>query len=91
MIGLKKDFEEIYTEGFNTVTIPITRTQLKKVFIDYYNDPYKEMKSGYIKMKTVNELGKEVSINFNELTIRKQQQIKQFNNPIEIADATKYP
>jgi len=91
MIGLKKDFEEVYTENYNIVTIPVNYTQLKKVFIDYYNDPYKEMKAGYTKMKTVDQSGKEVSVNYNELTKQKQQQIKKFNNPIEFADKIKYP
>lgn len=91
MVEIKNDFEEIYTKDFDVKTFMVNQNQLKKVFIDYYNDPYREMKNGKIKLKTVDQNGNEVSINFNELTKQKQNQIKQFNNPIDLSDSITYP
>jgi len=91
MIGLQKNFDEVYTENYNIVTIPVNQNQLKKLFIDYYHDPYREMKAGFTKMKTVDQSGKEVTVNYNELTTQKKQQIKKYNNPIELSDIIKYP
>ncbi len=49
------------------------------------------MKAGFTKMKTVDQSGKEVTVNYNELTTQKKQQIKKYNNPIELSDIIKYP
>ena len=91
LIGLKKNFDDIYTENNNSLkTIPVNLKQLNKVFTDYYNDPYKEVKSGYLKMKFVDESGKEITPNYNELTKAKQEIIRKNNNPIELSEAIRY-
>lgn len=91
LIGLKKNFDDIYIENNNSQkTIPVNLKQLNKVFTDYYNDPYKEVKSGYLKMKFVDESGKEITPNYNELTKAKQEIIRKNNNPIELSEAIRY-
>lgn len=74
-----------------TETIPVTRKQLTKAYLDYYNDPYKELKAGKAVVKVVDESGRQVTPNFNQLTELKQKDIKMKNNPIELMDAIKYP
>jgi len=54
------------------------------------NDPYKEAKAGKVKMKFVDESGKPVIPNFNELTKQKHFTIRKNNNPIELSEAIKY-
>ncbi|WP_260129944.1 hypothetical protein [Elizabethkingia anophelis] len=54
-------------------------------------DLYKEAKTGKVKMKFVDESGKPVTPNFNELTKQKQFTIRKNNYPIELSEAIKYP
>lgn len=42
-------------------------------------------------MRFVDEAGKPVIPNFNELTQQKQITIRKNNNPIELTEAVKYP
>jgi len=80
------DFENMYKEA---LTIP--QKQLKKVSLDYYNDPLREMKSSNVQAKFVDEKGKEVKPDFREMTKTIQSRLKQYNNPIELSEAIKYP
>lgn len=92
MVGLKKDYDAKYTNPINALkTIKVDKTQLDKLFIDYYYDPYKEVKAGKVKMNFKNEKGEKVEPNFNEITQYKQSLIKTFNNPIELSEIIKYP
>ncbi|KAB1232575.1 GLPGLI family protein [Chryseobacterium viscerum] len=80
------DFENMYKEA---LTIP--QKQLQKVFLDYYNDPLREMKSQNVQAKFIDEKGKEVKPDFREMTKTIQSRLKQYNNPIEVSEAIKYP
>lgn len=88
MTELKKDVGAV---NMIPETIPVTRKQLAKAYLDYYNDPYKELKAGKAVMKVVDESGRQITPNFNQLTELKQKDIKMKNNPIELTDAIKYP
>ncbi|REC77943.1 GLPGLI family protein [Chryseobacterium elymi] len=92
LLELKKKEENIYTSNNLSVkTIPVNLQQLHKLYLDHYNDPYREIKSGYIKAKFVDQSGKEITPNFNEQTKNKQIILKQTNNPIELSEAVQYP
>ncbi|MBV8328320.1 GLPGLI family protein [Chryseobacterium sp.] len=88
MTELKKDNGEV---NMDNDFIPVTQKQLNKLYLDYYNDPYKELKAGKAVMKVVDESGRLVTPNFKQLTEFKQKFIKNNNNPIELSDAVKYP
>ncbi|KFE97278.1 GLPGLI family protein [Chryseobacterium luteum] len=92
LLELKKKEENIYTSNNLSVkTIPVNLQQLHKLYLDHYNDPYREIKSGYVKAKFVDQSGKEITPNFNEQTKNKQIILKQTNNPIELSEAVQYP
>lgn len=92
LTSLKKNEENLYTSNHTSLrTVPVNIKQLHKLFIDFYNDPYKEVKSGHVKMKVVDQDGKEITPNFQELTRIKQESIRKANNPIELSDAIRYP
>ncbi|OPC29916.1 GLPGLI family protein [Elizabethkingia miricola] len=92
LIKIQKGSENLYGKNPSLIkSIPVTLTQLNKLYIDYYNDPYKEAKTGKVKMRFVDEAGKPVTPNFNELTKQKQITIRKNYNPIELTDAIKYP
>ncbi|ATC34764.1 GLPGLI family protein [Elizabethkingia anophelis] len=92
LVKILKGSEDLYGKNPKLIkSIPVTIHQLNKVYTDYYNDPYKEAKTGKVKMKFVDESGKPVTPNFNELTKQKQFTIRKNNNPIELSEAIKYP
>ncbi|MDE5436975.1 GLPGLI family protein [Elizabethkingia meningoseptica] len=91
LIKIQKGSENLYGRYPNLIkSIPVAMNQLNKAYVDYYNDPYKEAKAGKVKMKFVDETGKPVVPNFNELTKQKQLIIRKNNNPIELTEAIKY-
>ncbi|MGL6129138.1 MAG: GLPGLI family protein, partial [Chryseobacterium artocarpi] len=71
--------------------LEVSYNNLKKILIDYYNDPFREMKSGNIKAKFKDEKGNEIQPDFREMTKNLQSSLKKHNNPIELSDAIKYP
>lgn len=70
--------------------IPTTLTQLKKVRLDYYNDPFREMKSGNTNVTWTDENGKKNQPNYRELTKNERDALIKFNNPVELSDAIIY-
>jgi GLPGLI family protein len=88
--GIKKD-EITHINDFSTTSLEITKKQLIKVLIDHYNDPYREMKTGNIKVLWQDENGKQFKPDYNDLTKSEQKHIKKNNNPIELSEAIKYP
>ncbi|MDR2206924.1 MAG: GLPGLI family protein [Flavobacteriaceae bacterium] len=83
------DFKDTYPKA-----IDVSRKQLTKVFLDYYSDPYKEMKAGNLhvkKMKVIDEQGREIEPDFRQLTEIMQTSLKKNNNPIELSEAVRYP
>lgn len=85
----------IRDEGFDidlisTKFLDVSNNQLNKLKIDYYRDPYKEMKSGQIKVRWQDENGVEFKPNYIELTKMEQQNINKNNNPIELFDIINY-
>lgn len=88
--GIKKD-EITDINYFSTTFLEVTKKQLAKVLIDHYNDPYREMKAGNIKVLWQDENGKQFKPDYNELTKSEQKHMKKNNNPIESSEATKYP
>lgn len=90
MSGLTKDYQDIYQDDKRFKSININKSQLNKVYMDYYNDPYKEAKAGKIKINFENEKGEKIIPNWNEITKYKQEEIKQNNNPIELSDSLNF-
>ncbi|MFY1046150.1 GLPGLI family protein [Chryseobacterium sp. GP-SGM7] len=69
----------------------ISRVQLKKLYLDYYNDPFKELKLNDTKVKIENSFGGVSDPNFNEITKKKRLELKRYNNPIELSEVINYP
>jgi Protein of unknown function (Porph_ging). len=88
--GIKKD-ETTDINYLSAKPLDVTKKQLNKVLIDHYNDPYREMKTGNIKVRWQDEDGKEFKPDYNELTKTEQKNIKKNNNPIELSEAIHYP
>lgn len=88
--GIKKD-ETTDINYLSSKPLEVTKTQLNKVLLNHYNDPYREMKAGNIKVRWRDEDGKEFKPDYKELTKTEQQNIKKHNNPIELTEAVKYP
>lgn len=89
--GLKKDFHKIGLEHSNSNPLEISITNLKKLQMDYYNDPFREMRTGNVKAKFKDEKGNDVEPDFREMTKNTQSFLKKNNNPIELSEAIKYP
>lgn len=88
--GIKKD-ETTDINYLSSKPLEISKKQLDKVLLDHYNDPYREMKAGSIKVRWQDENGKEFTPDYKELTKTEQKAIKKNNNPIELSEAIKYP
>lgn len=91
MLGLVKEYDDIYKDRKVFTSISVNKKQLDKVYIDYYNDPYKEAKMGNVIINFENEKGERITPNWNEVTKYRQMEIKNNNNPIELSDSIKYP
>ncbi|CEJ68529.1 GLPGLI family protein [Chryseobacterium oranimense] len=89
--GLKKKYNPLEFENIQPKPIEISKDNLIKVFLDYYNDPYREVKSGNVKAKFKDEKGNDIEPNFREITKETQSYLKKNNNPIELSEAVKYP
>lgn len=86
--GLKQ--ESINSKiGSDFVAIKISKKKYAKICLDYYNDPYKEMRSDEAMIE--NSIGELEKPNINLITKEKQDFIRNNNNPIEISEVIKYP
>lgn len=66
----------------------VSKKEFLKIELDYYNDPYKEMRSnGSLIEDSSGNLSKP---NINQMTKEKQKYLRTYNNPIEISEAIKY-
>ncbi len=87
--GIKKD-ETTDINYLSSKPFEVSKKQLDKVLLDHYNDPYREMKSGNVKVRWQDENGKEFKPDYNELTKNEQKYIRENNNPIELSEAIQY-
>lgn len=89
MIGIQKQksaiIDNIDIKDSFKKELLINKKQLNKLYIDYYNDPYKEVRAQGSIIEN-NE-----SSNLNERTTKKQKLIKKYNNPIELSEAIHFP
>ncbi|MCU7615797.1 GLPGLI family protein [Chryseobacterium sp. PBS4-4] len=87
-----KSIKKYYTNnntGNDFVAIKISKKEYVKISLDYYNDPYREMRNdGEMIENSIGELDKP---NINQMTKEKQEFIRRNNNPIEISEVIKYP
>jgi GLPGLI family protein len=90
LTAIRKE-ENIHLSYFSTKPLDITQKQWVKVQQDYYNDPYREMKSGNVKVLWQDANGKKFVPDYKELTKTEQQYLKKHNNPIELGNAIHYP
>lgn len=74
--------------------IPVTEKMLNKKKMEYYNDPYNEFRvglsNGTIKNVEINGVRYTKSSDLIPLIKSEQEEIRQYNNPIEINKAMKY-
>lgn len=75
--------------------LPVTEKILNKKKIEYYNDPYNEFRVGLnndtTKSVDINGVRYTKSSDLIPLIKSEQEYIRQYNNPIEINKAIKYP
>jgi len=90
LTAIRKE-ETINIFYFSAKPLEVTRKQWVKVQQDYYNDPYREMKSGNVKAVWQDENGKKFVPDYKELTKSQQLYLRKHNNPIELANAIHYP
>jgi GLPGLI family protein len=90
LAGIKKD-ENIDTDYLSSKFLDVSENQFKKLQLDYYNDPYREMKTGNVKVIWQDEKGNPFTPDYKELTKDEQDYIKKNNNTIELSEAVKYP
>lgn len=88
--GIKKD-ETTNIQYLSARPLDITAKQWIKLQKDHYNDPYREMKTGNVKVRWQDKDGKAFVPDYKELTKTEQQYIKKHNNPIELDGAVRYP
>lgn len=91
LYAIKKRTDTLEFENMYKGAINIPQKQLQKAFLDYYNDPFREIKSGNIKAKFKDENGKDIEPDFRKMTTTAQSRLKKNNNPIELSEAIKYP
>lgn len=89
--GLKKNYHQVEFENMLPKPIEISKAKLDKVFLDYFYDPFREMKSGNVKARFKDEKGNDIEPNFKEMTKNTRNYLIKNNNPIELTDAITYP
>ncbi|MGC4128226.1 MAG: GLPGLI family protein [Bergeyella sp.] len=93
-INIKKEYDTSgFLENFYDIKpLKINLSKLKKIKIDYYLDPYRELRSrqkiGYFQDDNGVTIEKP---NYNKLSKEKRDEILKNNNPIELDKAVKYP
>lgn len=71
--------------------LQITESQLQKLKIDNFLDPYREVRSSQEDVTFVDENGKQIKPDIKKMTKDFQSKILSENNPLEINKAIKYP
>ncbi|KFF13009.1 hypothetical protein IW15_09545 [Chryseobacterium soli] len=69
----------------------ITWEEFQKMQLDYYNDPYAEIKARNIKYQIGDVNGNLISMDLRTLTKNIQKKLKENNNVIELNKAVQYP
>ncbi|MGC4128202.1 MAG: GLPGLI family protein [Bergeyella sp.] len=68
----------------------ISWQDFQKIRMDYYQDPFAEVKARNIKVQAGDANGNPVEMNFKQLTETIQKQIRENNNPIELNHKVDY-
>lgn len=89
--GLTKKYNLLEFENMQPKPMEISKDKLNKALLDYFNDPFREMKTGNVKAKFKDEKGNDIEPNFREMTKKTQNYLIKNNNPIELTDAIHYP
>lgn len=71
--------------------IIVSKSQLLKLYLDYFNDPFKELKLNSIIPKIETAGGSDVNLNYRKVTERIQSDLKKYNNPIDLHFTVIYP
>ncbi|MCL1662794.1 GLPGLI family protein [Elizabethkingia ursingii] len=85
---IKKSGKQLFQRGKGLV---LTWAQFQKLAKDYYNDPFKEYKAGQSKLRVVDEHGNVLPIDYKDMTLSEQKQIRETNNPVELNYKISYP
>lgn len=86
--GIKKSEADI--DYLSTKPLAVSSVQLEKVIRDYYNDPFREMKSSSAEVIHEDENGNPIKPDYNQWTKDEQQSMREKNNPIELCTAIKF-
>ncbi|SHJ25544.1 GLPGLI family protein [Cruoricaptor ignavus] len=93
-INIPKEFDtsNFLENYYHMIPIKIDYSKIKKIKIDYYLDPYKEVKSGQIKGYFQDDDGNTIeNPNFNQLSKEIRKAILNNNNPIDLNMKINYP
>ena len=88
--GLKNGAPISYINYSPYGTLTVTPKQIKKIKLDHYNNPFKDVKMGSQPIIMKDEKGNIISPDYRELTKSEQDYIRKNNNPIELSEAIKY-
>ncbi|KFC19699.1 GLPGLI family protein [Chryseobacterium sp. FH1] len=79
-----------YLENLNQLKpLKISESTLRKLRLDYYTNPLKDYSNQSLIVK--DQYGNVKKMDGRELTLKQQQQLKKYNNPIELDKAIIYP
>ncbi|MBF5027943.1 GLPGLI family protein [Planobacterium oryzisoli] len=62
----------------------ITWDTYRKLLINYYDNPFSEIKTMGVKYQSVDSNGQPINVDLKSLTESTQRQIKNYNNPLEL-------
>ncbi|WP_295200384.1 GLPGLI family protein [uncultured Chryseobacterium sp.] len=89
----KEDFNRLMNQRtwIDTKPIVVTKSQLTKVYLSHYSDPFRRMKEKKMIYMVDEKTGeRQPPPDFNKMTAKAQKYIRDNNNPIEISEAVKY-
>ncbi|WP_169584735.1 GLPGLI family protein [Riemerella columbina] len=93
-INIQEEFDtsNFLENYYHMKPVKIDYSKIKKIKIDYYLDPYKEVKSGQIKGYLQDDDGNTIeNPNFNQLSKKIRKNILDNNNPIDLNMKINYP
>lgn len=86
----KKEFDYAFSQNNK---IQVNQKRLSQVFIEYYQDPFREWKigDGEMEMTFSDKDGNKIKPDYRQMTLEEQEMLVNNNNPINLSDKIDYP
>jgi hypothetical protein len=86
----KKEFDYTFSQNNK---IFVNQKKLFKIFIEYYQDPFREWKfgDGEVEMTFSDRDGNKIKPDYRQMTLDEQKMLKNNNNPINLSEKVNYP